>query len=71
MGRWSYICAVLCLVGFFKELRPNKPFLTKFLTEYKNFTDDQVRSRIEFDKLQRIEIMAEICDFACIVIGYS
>ena len=39
---------LLCLYGFFKELRPSEPYLTDYLVneEYKNLTQDAVYNQV-------------------------
>ncbi|XP_059098450.1 thiamine transporter 1-like isoform X1 [Tigriopus californicus] len=39
---------ILCLFGFFKELKPSEPYLTEYLTgfEYKNLTKDDVYQKV-------------------------
>ncbi|XP_071951409.1 thiamine transporter 2-like [Antedon mediterranea] len=43
---WKLATILLCLYGFFKELRPSEPYLTSFLLESKNVTEDQVDNQI-------------------------
>ena len=43
---WIHVTIMLCLYGFFKEFKPSEPFLTPYLRDTKNFTDDQVNSEI-------------------------
>ena len=41
---WRLLTVVVCLFGFFKELRPSEAYLTPYLTgEWKNLTVEQVR----------------------------
>ncbi|MCL4154153.1 UNVERIFIED_CONTAM: hypothetical protein GTU68_014131 [Idotea baltica] len=43
MKFWIRTCILLCLYGFFKELRPSEPFLTEYLLgPYHNLTESQV-----------------------------
>eukprot|EP00095_Tigriopus_kingsejongensis_P003036 maker-scaffold1070_size64748-snap-gene-0.13 protein:Tk03036 transcript:maker-scaffold1070_size64748-snap-gene-0.13-mRNA-1 annotation:"hypothetical protein DAPPUDRAFT_59074" len=39
---------ILCLFGFFKELKPSEPYLTEYLTgeEFKNITKDDVYQKV-------------------------
>ncbi|KAL7306080.1 hypothetical protein TKK_0001536 [Trichogramma kaykai] len=44
---WSTISLILCVFGFFKEFRPNEPFVTNYLNgTWKNFTLEQVNQEI-------------------------
>ncbi|XP_033110338.1 thiamine transporter 2-like [Anneissia japonica] len=43
---WKIATILLCLYGFFKELRPSEPYLTPFLLESKNVTEDEVDNQI-------------------------
>ncbi|XP_045584777.2 thiamine transporter 2 [Procambarus clarkii] len=43
MDTWLRTCLLLCLYGFFKELRPSEPFLTEYLLgPQQNLTENQV-----------------------------
>ena len=46
----SYVrtLVLLCMYGFFKELRPSEPYLTDYLVneEYKNLTQDAVYNQV-------------------------
>ncbi|XP_063868596.1 thiamine transporter 2-like [Scylla paramamosain] len=43
MDTWLRTCLLLCLYGFFKELRPSEPFLTEYLKQPPmNLTDDEL-----------------------------
>ncbi|XP_069952696.1 thiamine transporter 1 isoform X3 [Cherax quadricarinatus] len=43
MDVWLRTCLLLCLYGFFKELRPSEPFLTEYLLgPQQNLTENQV-----------------------------
>ncbi|KAG8234670.1 hypothetical protein J437_LFUL006559, partial [Ladona fulva] len=47
METWLKISLLLCMFGFFKELRPSEPFVTPYLlSPYKNFTDAEVSQLI-------------------------
>lgn len=39
---WIKISLVLCMFGFLKEFRPGEPFVTDYLTDFKNFTIAEV-----------------------------
>ena len=44
---WWYQTILLCLYGFFKEMKPSESFLTPYLRETpKNFTDEQLVNEI-------------------------
>lgn len=44
---WIYPTVLLCLYGFFKEMKPSEPFLTPYLrTRPNNFTDEQLENEI-------------------------
>lgn len=44
---WKYQTALLCLYGFFKEMKPSESFLTPYLREApKNFTSEQLVNEI-------------------------
>ena len=47
-NRYIYTLSVLCLYGFFKEIRPSEPYLTDYLTgkQYKNLTTDDVYDKV-------------------------
>lgn len=42
--RWLTI--FVCLFGFFKEFKPSEPYLSKYLIEVKDFSDEQVNDQI-------------------------
>ncbi|XP_002736901.1 thiamine transporter 2-like [Saccoglossus kowalevskii] len=43
---WVLATVLLCLYGFFKEMRPSEPFLTPYLRNYKNLTAEEVDNEI-------------------------
>ena len=44
---WIYPTILLCLYGFFKEMKPSEPFLTPYLRDPpKNFTDEQLENAV-------------------------
>ena len=46
--RYKFTLVLLCLYGFFKELRPSEPYLTEYLTnpEFKNLTEADVYDKV-------------------------
>ena len=42
---------ILCLYGFFKELKPSEPYLTEYLTgeQYKNLSQEAVYQRVRIN----------------------
>ncbi|XP_050735543.1 thiamine transporter 1-like [Eriocheir sinensis] len=47
MDTWLRTCLLLCLYGFFKELRPSEPFLTEYLLQPPmNLTNDEVNYQV-------------------------
>lgn len=48
MQQWIKISSLLCTFGFFRELRPNEPFVVEFLSNetWKDVTLDQVNKEI-------------------------
>ncbi|KAK7873429.1 hypothetical protein R5R35_000214 [Gryllus longicercus] len=46
MEVWLKTTLLLCIFGFLKEFRPSEPFVTPYLTTYKNFTEEQVNQEI-------------------------
>ncbi|XP_067009605.2 thiamine transporter 1 isoform X2 [Anabrus simplex] len=46
METWMRISLILCIFGFLKEFRPSEPYITPYLIENKNFTNDQVNREI-------------------------
>ena len=44
MENWKTITALLCIYGFFYELRPSEPFVTEFLSshQWRNLTTEQI-----------------------------
>lgn len=43
---WIYFTVILCCYAFFKEFKPSEAFLTPYLVDSKNFTNDEVNSEI-------------------------
>ncbi|XP_064639663.1 thiamine transporter 1-like [Lineus longissimus] len=47
MEPWQRAVLILCLYGFFKELRPSEAFLTPYLkSDFKNLTENEVNNQI-------------------------
>ena len=46
--RYKFTLVLLCMYGFFKELRPSEPYLTEYLTnpEFKNLTEADVYDKV-------------------------
>lgn len=42
MEYWLRISLLLSVFGFLREIRPSEPFITDFLTDFKNVTLDTV-----------------------------
>lgn len=40
--KWYQISLLLCLFGFFRELRPSEPFTVEYFVTYKNITHDDI-----------------------------
>lgn len=43
---WVYPTALLCTYGFFKEMRPSEAFLTPYLKNDKNLTEEEVDNQV-------------------------
>ncbi|XP_072020041.1 thiamine transporter 2-like isoform X2 [Amphiura filiformis] len=43
---WVYPSMLLCLYGFFKQMRPSEPFLTPYLVDIKNISENAVNNQI-------------------------
>lgn len=46
MEKWLWVTLLLCMFGFFKEVRPSESFLTQYLEEWKNLTLDQINNEV-------------------------
>lgn len=47
MQSWYRISALLCTYGFFREFRPNEPFVSEFLSgEWRDLSVDQVTQQV-------------------------
>ena len=48
MEEYHVTLSLLCLYGFFKELRPSEPYLTDYLTgpQYKNISQEDVYDQV-------------------------
>lgn len=47
MKEWINISLILCLFGFYREIRPSEPFITEFLSgEWRNITSEQVNREV-------------------------
>lgn len=48
MKEWISISLILCTFGFFRELRPNEPFVVEFLSNgvWRNVTSEQLNREI-------------------------
>ena len=47
MEQYLKISLLLCVFGFFKEIRPSKPFIFEFLLgPWRNITEDQVTQEV-------------------------
>lgn len=47
MENWMKISLLLCIYGFFRELRASEPFLTDFLSgQWRNLTAEQVNKDV-------------------------
>ena len=46
--KYRLTLVLLCLYGFFKELRPSEPYLTDYLTssQFKNLTEENVYDQV-------------------------
>lgn len=42
MENWLRISLLLSIFGFLREIRPSEPFITDFLTDFKNVTLNEV-----------------------------
>lgn len=41
-SNWLKVSLLLCVFGFFRELRPSEPFATEFFITYRNLTTDDI-----------------------------
>lgn len=48
MKNWIFVSLILCSFGFFREMRPNEPFVTEFLS------NDTWRPGINSDIVNRV-----------------
>lgn len=39
---WLKVSLLLCIFGFFREMRPSEPFATEFFMRYRNVTQDEI-----------------------------
>uniref|UniRef100_A0A1L8EFP6 Putative micronutrient transporter folate transporter family n=2 Tax=Haematobia irritans TaxID=7368 RepID=A0A1L8EFP6_HAEIR len=47
MLEWQKISALLCVFGFFREMRPSEPYITEFLAgPWRNITEDQINRQV-------------------------
>lgn len=48
MKEWIKISLMLCSFGFFREMRPNEPFVIEFLSNgvWRNITSEQINREI-------------------------
>jgi len=46
MEHWQWTALILCCFGFLKEFRPSEPFVTEFLIDYKNITNEDVTNTV-------------------------
>jgi thiamine transporter 2/3 len=46
MTTWIRTTAILCTIGFWKELRPTTPYLTPYLITAKNLSDETLYSQV-------------------------
>ncbi|PSN41001.1 Folate transporter 1 [Blattella germanica] len=44
MENWQKLSLLLCVFGCLKEFRPSEPFVTHYLKNWKNFTDEDIES---------------------------
>lgn len=42
ISNWMKVSLLLCVFGFFRELRPSEPFSTEFFIGYRNLTTDDI-----------------------------
>lgn len=42
LSNWLKVSLLLCVFGFFRELRPSEPFSTEFFIGYRNLTTDDI-----------------------------
>lgn len=40
--KWYQISLILCIFGFFRELRPSEPFAVEYFLKYKNVTEEEI-----------------------------
>ncbi|CAO1408549.1 unnamed protein product [Diamesa tonsa] len=67
MKDYLKISLVLCAFGFLKDFRPSEPFLTDFLTDFKNVTAEEVNQEIfpvgTYSYLLQLVVVFLITDF--------
>lgn len=39
---WKWVALLLCVFGFFRELRPSEPFAVEFFINFRNITAEDV-----------------------------
>lgn len=42
ISNWLKVSLLLCIFGFFREMRPSEPFATEFFIAYRNLTTDEI-----------------------------
>lgn len=74
MKEYLKISLVLCLFGLLKDFRPSEPFLTDFLTDFKNVTAEEVNQEIfpvgTYSYLLQLIVVFLITDFLRCVLIY-
>lgn len=75
MHNYHKISILLCAFGFFRELRPNEPFMAEFFTgEWRNITSEQVNREIyplgTYSYMAQLIVIFLITDFLRYVPSY-
>ena len=72
MKDYLKISLVLCVFGLLKDFRPSEPFLTDYLTDFKNVTAEEVNQEIfpvgTYSYLLQLIVVFLITDFLRCVI---
>ena len=76
MKDYLKISLVLCVFGLLKDFRPSEPFLTDYLTDFKNVTAEEVNQEIfpvgTYSYLLQLIVVFLITDFLrCVITELS
>ncbi|XP_028037691.1 thiamine transporter 2-like [Bombyx mandarina] len=67
MLNWIKVTLILCLFGLLREIRPSEPFVSDFLVEWRNITNEQLQREIypvgTYSYLAQLVLVFLITDF--------